>query len=490
VRVKTTRALQRRDDRGAVLVFAALILAALLIFAALVIDIANATQVRRQSQNTADAASLAGAADLPNGPAAAAAVKAYAERNLDIPAADWVGCRDAERLPVLPDPASDNQCISIDNEYSQVRVKLPTREVETFFARIIGSDHVKVGADAVAEAQLRKNTRIIPATITVAAGTGLMCIENSGNNATCASRVRGQFGNLDSPRLYIYKPDSNQDPSNLRTNYAMSLDHEVVIWKSGAVNVCDGDSEPSPCSLNNTDTLYDANYLMPYTGNAIPPVTEGWVQGFTVSTHDMGDVSFCGRLQRPDITAQNITEPQPDGCTNPGMPQITVTGTVINGRHISHWMQPWARTAFYPELGTAKPAIGDSRYVAGDARLDCFLTGYHYDKVTRVETVPSCPGLTLPARSHVWPMFEQELANDPRFGIIPVVQAFGSGNSNPYKLVDFLGEFTYNLYPNNSNTKVAGVDAFIFDTALIETEDGEPGSSFGIQPDPVIRLIK
>ena len=318
MRVRTTRSLARRDERGAVLVLAALVLTTLLVFAALVIDIANATQVRRQSQNTADAASLAGSADLPNGPAAAAAAKAYAAKNLDIAPADWVGCRDAERLPVLPDPANDNQCISIDSLYSQVRVKLPTQRVDTFFARILGSDHLDVGADAIAEAQLRKNTRIIPATITVAAGTGLMCIENSGNNATCASRVRGQFGNLDSPRLYIYKPDKNQDPSNLRTNYAMSLDHEVVIWKTGAVNVCDGESEPTPCVLNNTDTLYDANYLMPYTGNVIPPVTEGWVQGFTISTGTTwGTWHFCGRLQRPDITAGNITETTPDDCTNP-----------------------------------------------------------------------------------------------------------------------------------------------------------------------------
>src|SRR5690606_4055101 len=115
VRLRTTKALQRRDERGAVLIFAALVLTALLAFAALVIDIANATQVRRQSQNTADSASLAGVAELPNGPSAANAVKFYAEKNLDIALADWVGCRDAERLPVLPDPANDNQCISIDN---------------------------------------------------------------------------------------------------------------------------------------------------------------------------------------------------------------------------------------------------------------------------------------------------------------------------------------------------------------------------------------
>ena len=104
-------ATRRRGERGAVLVFAALVLTALLGFAALVVDIANATQVRRQSQNTADAAALAGAAELPNGPAAAAAVKFYAAKNLDIDAAEWAGCRDSDRLPVLPDPANDNQCI-------------------------------------------------------------------------------------------------------------------------------------------------------------------------------------------------------------------------------------------------------------------------------------------------------------------------------------------------------------------------------------------
>ena len=100
------------------------------------------------------------------------------------------------------------------------------------------------------------------------------------------------------------------------------------------------------------------------------------------------------------------------------------------------------------------------------------------------------PGVTLPARDHVWPMFDMGLANDPRFGIIPIIKNFGPGGSTAYELTGFRGEFTYNLYPNNGNTKIDGVDAFIFDTALIETEDGVPGSSFGYQPDPVIRLIK
>lgn len=229
------------DERGAVLVFAALVLTALLGFAALVIDIANATQVRRQAQNTADAAALAAAQDLPDASKVVATAKAYATTNLGIAVADWVGCVDTDAFPIHPDSASSNTCISIDPAFERVRVKLPRHDVATIFGGIFGVKELEVTAHAVAEAQLRGDGRIIPAAVTASMGTGNLCIENSGNNQACASRSAGNFGSLDSPRLHIYKPSSNEDPNNLRTNYAMSLDHDVRIY-GGGIGVCDGDT--------------------------------------------------------------------------------------------------------------------------------------------------------------------------------------------------------------------------------------------------------
>ncbi|HEV8296176.1 MAG TPA: pilus assembly protein TadG-related protein, partial [Acidimicrobiales bacterium] len=306
------RGRRRGDERGAVIVLAGLMLTTMLAFSALVIDIANATQVKRQAQSTADAAALAAAQDLPNGPDAVATVKAYAYSNLSIPSTAWQGCSDTGALSVHPDSVNSNTCISIDSSYTRVRVKLPTQSVTTFFGAVIGTSHLNVNALATAEAQLRGDGRIIPAAVTSSMGTGNLCIENSGNDSDCAARSTGNFGSLDAPRLNIFKPSANEDPNSLRTNYAMSLDHDVQIY-GGGIKVCDGDVK-SPCSVSNSSGSYTANHLNVYTGNAVPPVTEGFVKGFTINTDDQGQVSFCGRLARPDITASNITDPHPDNC--------------------------------------------------------------------------------------------------------------------------------------------------------------------------------
>jgi hypothetical protein len=486
-------------ERGAVLVFAGLTLSAMMGFAALVIDIANAFQVRRQAQNTADAAALAGAQDLPDGAEAVASIKAYAEQNMGIEAADWIGCVDPDSLAYRPDLANDNQCISIDEAFEKVRVRLPTSQVDTFFGGIFGVETIEVNADAVAEAQLRGDGRIIPAAVSASAGTGYLCIENGGNNIACNAPEQGNFGSLDSPRLNLYQPSANEDPNSLRTNYAMSLDHAVKLYSSGATIVCDGVNR-SNCDTTNELSSATANYLNLYTGNVPPPITDGLVAGFTINTDDQGNnITFCGRLARPDVTDTNLTETAPGGCSSPGAPTITVmsgnNAKVINGRHVSYWMASWARAVFYPEIGNMNyPTQGyEGLYAAGDARLACFLNGYRYDQSTGVETIPTCSGVTLPnghdgVTGTVYPMFDLGTPNDPRFGVIPEIEDFASGQSKAVKLTNFWAMFSYRLY--YSDTKILGYDAWVFDPALIETESGEPGLQFGFQPDPVVHLIE
>jgi uncharacterized membrane protein len=141
-----------RGERGAVIVFAGLILTAMLGFAAFVVDIANATQVRRQAQNTVDASALAGAQDLPDSAKVVATVKSYAQKNLNVATSAWSGCSDSDALANKPDAGNGNTCISIDEAFEKVRVKLPTRQVGTYFGGVLGVKTIAVTADAVAEA--------------------------------------------------------------------------------------------------------------------------------------------------------------------------------------------------------------------------------------------------------------------------------------------------------------------------------------------------
>jgi hypothetical protein len=364
--------------------------------------------------------------------------------------------------------------------------------VKTFFGKFVGVNQLNVTAHAVAKAILRGDDRIIPAAVTSSEGTGNICIENSGNNSSCDDRTSGNFGDLDSPRLNIYFPSSSEDPNNLRTNYAMSLDHEIQIYGSGT-KVCDGDQK-TPCAITNATAGYVANHMNVYTGNAVPPATDGFVKGFTITTDDQGTVSFCGRLSRPDLTPANLADPHPNNCM-PNGPTITVLNTTIDGRHVYYWMEDWARQAFYPEVWAAENSsargmipVTDAIYDAGNPRLECFLKGYRYDYTTGVETVPSCAGVTLPSLPHYWGMFKKGLPTDPRFGMIPVLHSWPSGSSTATQIDKFWAIFIFRLYPGP--TKLDAVDAWVFEPALIATESGVPGSQFGYQTDPVLQLVE
>jgi Flp pilus assembly protein TadG len=142
----------RRNDDGVVAIIVVLLTSIVFVaLSALVVDLGMARDTRRQAQNAADASTLAagnalyltGTADIN---AAISAAKLYATKNYGISAADWAGCTDASALAYHPDSA----CISFDNSTAptMVRVKVPTRQVQTPFAGIWGVHSVPVGAAA------------------------------------------------------------------------------------------------------------------------------------------------------------------------------------------------------------------------------------------------------------------------------------------------------------------------------------------------------
>jgi len=144
-----------RDERGATFVLFALLMAVLLVFVALAVDLGNARQVRRQQQNTADAAALAAANSLyssgsPNFATAVASVKSYAHSDGGVSSSSWSGCSDANALPYKPD--AGDTCISFDSSTTPtiVRVILPSRNVHFLFGAIAGLSSTNITAHAVA----------------------------------------------------------------------------------------------------------------------------------------------------------------------------------------------------------------------------------------------------------------------------------------------------------------------------------------------------
>lgn len=112
--VSTSAGSRTADDRGATLVFVAIVLVPILVFTALAIDISMLSHTRQDLYNSLDAASLAGAALLPDGVAANNAALAYADANSPglvptiefwcIVSQDGAGGVDATQIPTTCDP--------------------------------------------------------------------------------------------------------------------------------------------------------------------------------------------------------------------------------------------------------------------------------------------------------------------------------------------------------------------------------------------------
>ncbi len=529
----------RRDERGAILVVAALMMTSLLAMSAIAVDVTNARQEQRQAQGSADAAALAAAQDLPDPNAVVETAKQYAADNFGTPASAWSGCTDDDHLAELPDAGASNSCISIDEAFSRVRVRIPNYDVPTYFAKVIGVETVPVSGSATAEAKLTRDDRIIPATVAASTGSGWNCIENGGANvAPCDKSVSGNFGSFDAPRLNLYEPTSQVENNALRINYSMGVDHVLSIYGTGATKVCDY-SQPtkSPCTTTNVASGRDANHLLPFTGNVVPPLTDGLVDNATIATDD-GDNLFCGRLKRPDLTDDNLADTDPENClhwtNSPGPgPSITVIGDKINGRHVAYWMKSEFRSIFYPTATPSTTASTAASWATGDAMLNCFLETYRFDyggtnskghaaqteffinpastintstadgtEFTLVEArnylINTCkmPAATVNAKlasltdsSDFWPMFDADMVTDPRFGMIPVVKGFNSGSSTAMQIVRFWATYMYKLHA--TSTKVQAVDSWVFEPALVETESGIADLQFGYQSDQaIVRLVE
>jgi Flp pilus assembly protein TadG len=486
----------RDQESGVYAVVLVLLTTLLLGVSALAVDLANARLVRTQAQNTVDSAVLAAAQDLPNEAKVVQTVKAYALDNFKLPASAWAGCVDADSLDVAIDTDTTNDCITTDSARSRLRVRLPITQMRTSFGRSIGVETVNIRATAEAEVLLSRDNRIIPAAVTSAAGTGLMCMESGGANTACGNSESGNFGSIESPRINIHFPSNAQNI--LRINYAIGIDHKLAIDPAGPPKICDG-GQKTPCTLTNLDNgALEPNHLNFSTGNNIPTVTDGLVLGATIDTTD-GEKVFCGRLQRPNLTADNIAQTDPGGCV-PTPPTISVLGVPINGHHIAMWMVPAARNIFYPEivaLGT-NPGLLSSAYQAGDLRLKCFIKGYKPGF-----PFPNCSSAGLSALSLAGlpiPFLMEDIVTDPRFGKIPAICAvvvkggpkrppctFPSGGSGVGAIKGFYGAFQYMVFPNGGNTQVASVNGWIYDLSLIQSS---VDLQFGFQSSPVVHLAK
>ena len=500
---------RRDDERGFTIVFVALTIVVMLTFVAFAVDLGNAKQKRRNAQNAADGAALAAARDLTNvslamsvrESTAVATAKSYVAGTYG--AVTWTGCTDSSHLTDTPDAASTNECISFSSSPLEVRVRLPIDDVPTAFAGVVGVRSIPVRAAAAAKVSSPFTLRIIPDAVTTADGTGNLCIENSGSDTSCKKRTSGNFGDLQSPRFMRFTVDANNNDDALRINYMMGLDHFIEAWGSGSpprtTKICDGDMKNPPCTTSNvTDNTLIANYMNTNTGNNTNELGDGLLGNIwngtnagtmNIPTNDAGPTRFCGRLVRPDITDENVSDPNPTGCDAAGTtdrPTTIILDRNASARHIAAYMTSAALSYFYGTSGTPPQVDHPGNYDTSpysdkspsnpsktrDDDLDCFLAAY---KSTPSDNrIAAATGCGLSSGVPSGPMFNATIANDPRWGFIPILAAFPSGGSNAEEIAGFWAAFIYRAYTTSSNIKA--IDSWVFDPALIE---GAPSTSVG-----------
>lgn len=311
----------RNDQRGATAILVAASLLLLVGMAALTIDWGLGTNQRRQNQSGADFAALAGAqfatVDTACGgystPEDIAACNATNEiidvvnGNLGIAPGtlDWAGCVDTTVAATYPEFTSSGpnngfaspitDCVRFTENLQQVRVVIPTVDVDTTFGKVLGRDIIATSAFAHSQADFKEGSKVIPFALpSNIAGNSHGCLKTQGSLLqwdVCTGPVNGNFGSLD---IQVYgnvtantvtQCGGNKN-NRLVTNIARGVDHRL-------------ETQPNPAgSQKNDETLCPVFNAGP---NSSPTVTgvgsalePGLIEGSNVLSLDGS--SYPGRL--------------------------------------------------------------------------------------------------------------------------------------------------------------------------------------------------
>ena len=166
----------------------------------------------------------------------------------------------------------------------------------------------------------------------------------------------------------------------------MGVDHNLTIYGNGGTRICDF-AHPIKSPVHHHQRRQRSRTpttCIPMTGNVVPPLTDGLVDNAQINTDD-GNLLFCGRLRRPDLTNANLTETDPEGCdhwqNNPG------AGAGDHGSRRADQRPPRlvldeARVPCSSSIRGRRPTrrrSTASSWATGDAKLNCFLRSYRFD---------------------------------------------------------------------------------------------------------------
>jgi Flp pilus assembly protein TadG len=284
------------DERGAIAVVFTIMLVLILAVAGLVVDIGFASEKTRQIQNSADAAALAAAQDLPSPANAVSTAQTYAQTNLAKGSFPWSACTDPAR-PTGWTYLASSPCVSFDSSFTQVRVQMPVQSYATTFARVLGVKSLSAARSAQARVVGAGFGSIQPFALFSGFTAGLACMKQgpSGHKiATCDDPTTGNFSLLDITQYgntTLNTPQRCGDSfqrARVIDNIAIGADHLFSIYAGNELD--DGCGQAGP------------NTIPPRTGNDISAFDTGLVHGVAGDTSDGGGARLT-RGQYSKVTA-------------------------------------------------------------------------------------------------------------------------------------------------------------------------------------------
>jgi len=417
--VLVTRERERRDERGAVLVMFTIVLTVLVAFSALAIDLGYAREKKRQVQNAADAAALAAAQSLPSTAGADSTAQTTVGQNLTGVTPNWSTCTDTQKLTNIASSA----CISYDTSYTQVRVRVPTLTVPTFFGKAIGFNHITESAAAVASIGVAGFGTIEPFSM-FTGGTGdERCLKTGASanfpTGACSGPATGNFGTLDvfqygnSAIPTVRRCGNGQQSTRLENNIAIGVDHEITVFNG--TTVTENGCPPGP------------NTLAVRTGNVVADFDTGVLHG-SAGTFDDGQPA---RLQRGSY------------------PKAKVGGVNVDNKPLWEFIDPNATGI--PASCRRSVFSGLNRTQAHQQLQQCFTDyrtgGYH--------------GVLFGANTSTEkPLDLYDIQLSPRFAYVPTFAGSQppNGNSSALAVTGFQAVYVQTLYGGCNGSGTCSID--------------------------------
>lgn len=264
-----------RGDDGYVLVVGALVLVALLAMSAFAVDLGGLYNARRQDQSAADVGALAGVQEMPNRGAAASEAVAFAEDTLGVDPGtlDFNSC--ATDAGALANRIAGADCLSVNRSGTQLRVRIPDQDLQTFFAHLVGIDSFTHSAFAIAEVRTAGFGNVLPFGIpSLGSGGGYICPATPPAGLATAPCAGATFGNFGYLNLAFYESGScNQGGGSNRfgQNLAIGADHPIARY--------DGQHRFEFTLCPDIPAAGAPNVMLTETGNIAGSVAEGMISG-------------------------------------------------------------------------------------------------------------------------------------------------------------------------------------------------------------------